>query len=150
MKAVKDRKERYDRGSCVGQFELGNLVWCRIPGMDCKLAEAWSGPWEVVARLNAVNYRVKRLSEKGKQRVVHINTLKACVDREGRVYRLTVVAEVDEDGGAGGMTLSQVCNEYKESDIDVIKEEFEDVLRDEQGNTESAVMELELLDNTPI
>ncbi len=36
---------------------------------------------------------------------------------------------MDEDGGAGGMTLSQVC---KESDIDVIKEEFEDVL---PGNT---------------
>ncbi len=51
----------------------------------------------MVAHLNAVNYRVKRLSEKGKQRVVHINTLKACVDREERVYRFTVVAEVDED-----------------------------------------------------
>ena len=59
--AVKDRKLRYDKGSCVRSFDIGNLVWCRVPGMDHKLAEVWSGPWEVVARLNAVNYQLIRL-----------------------------------------------------------------------------------------
>ncbi len=44
VKAVKDRKERCDRGSCVRQFELDNLVWCRIPGMDCKLGRV-HGRW---------------------------------------------------------------------------------------------------------
>ena len=32
VKAVKSRKEVYDKGSCVRHFELGNLVWYRIPG----------------------------------------------------------------------------------------------------------------------
>ena len=104
----------------------------------------------MVARLNAVNSWVRRLGEKGKQRVVHINTFKACVDREERVYRLTVVAEGDDEGSVGGVSLLQVCKEYKESDIEAIKEEFRDVLRDEPGNTESAVLSLELSDHTPI
>ena len=106
--------------------------------------EALSGPWDVVAQLNAVNYRVRHLSEMVKHRVVHINTLKACVDRDERVYRLTVVAEGDNEGSVGGVSLSQVCEEYKESDIEALKGEFRDVLRDEPGNTESAVLSLEL------
>ena len=90
--AVYDRKKRYDKGSCIWEFQVGNLVWGRVPGMNAKLSEAWAGPFEVVARLNAVNYKVKSLTGKSKPRVVHINTLKACVDREKKVLRLSVVA----------------------------------------------------------
>ena len=79
-----------------------------------------------------------------------MNTLKACVDREERILRLTVVAESDEDGAAGGISLSQVCAEYREQDIEAIKSEFADVLSSEPSNTDSAVLSLELLDNTPI
>ena len=49
VEAVKDRKLRYDKVSCVRSFDIGNLVCCRVPGMDHKLAEVWSGPWDVVA-----------------------------------------------------------------------------------------------------
>ncbi len=147
VEAVGKRKEAYDKGACVRSFEVGNLVWSRIPGTNCKLAEAWSGPWpwEVVTKLNAVNYRVKRV---GESQVVHINTLKACVDREERVYRLTVVAEVDEELDAGKIVLSKVCAHYNEADIECIKREFSDVLKNEPGNTESSMLELELLDST--
>ena len=101
----------------------------------------------MVARLNTVNYRVKKVVGSSKPRVVHV---KACVDREERILRLTVVAESEEDGAAGGISLSQVCPEYREQDIEAIKSEFADVLSSEPGNTDSAVLSLELLDNTPI
>ena len=58
-----------------------------------------------------------------------------------------MVAESDEDGAAGGISLSQVCAEYREQDIEAIKSEFADVLSSEPSNT---VLSLELLDNTPI
>ena len=48
------------------------------------------------------------------------------------------------------MSLSQVCEEYRESNFEAVKEEFRDVLRDKPGNTESAVLSLELNDHTPI
>ena len=82
--------------------------------------------------------------------MVHVNTLKACVDREERVLRLTVEAESEEDGAAGGISLSQVCAEYREQDIEAIKSEFADVLSSEPGNTDSAILSLELVDSTPI
>ena len=92
------RKEAYDKKSCSRTFEVGDIVWNRLPGLDNKFAESWSGPWEVVGRLSAVNYRIKKLEERGKKMAVHINTLKACVEREGKVRRFTVVAE---EGGPG-------------------------------------------------
>ena len=78
-----------------------------------------------------------------------MNTLRACVDQEERILRLTVVAESEEVGAAGGISLSQVCAEYREQDIEAIKSEFADVLSSEPGNTNSAVLSLELLDNIP-
>jgi len=41
--------------------------------MDSKLEDSWSGPLEVVAKLSAVNYRIRATTGKGKARVAHIN-----------------------------------------------------------------------------
>ena len=40
------------------QFGVGNLVLCRIPGMQPKLKESWDGPWEVVEKTSEVDYRI--------------------------------------------------------------------------------------------
>ena len=64
--------------------------------------------------------------------------------------RLSLVAESEEDGAAGSISLSQVCAEYRKQDIEAIKSEFADVLSSELGNTDSAILSLELVDSTPI
>ena len=43
-----------------------------------------------------------------------------------------MVAESEEDGAAGGISLSQVCAEYREQDIEAIKSEFADVVSSER------------------
>ena len=134
----------------VREFDVGDIVWNRLPGMDHKLSEAWSGPWEVVGRLNAVNYKIKKLDERGKSKVVHINTLKACVEREGKVRRLTVVAESEEEELAGCLSLAEVCPEFNKGDIDKLLEEFPHVLRNEPGNTGSAELKIEMVDEVPV
>ena len=42
--AVKKRKKRYDRGSKLREFSVGDLVLVRIPGLDGKM---WKGPYVV-------------------------------------------------------------------------------------------------------
>ena len=42
--AVAERKVFYDKKSCVREFDVGDIVWNRLQGMDHKLSEAWSGP----------------------------------------------------------------------------------------------------------
>ena len=55
-KAVVSRKKEYDKKSAVRELGTGDLVWARIPELDHKLREAWSGPWEVVEQVSRVNY----------------------------------------------------------------------------------------------
>ena len=148
--ASRARKEAYDKKSCSRTFEVGDIVWNRLPGLDNKLAESWSGPWEVVGRLSAVNYGIKKLEERGKKKVVHINTLKACVEREGKVRRLTVVAEEEEEELPGCLSLKEVRTEYNQADIDKLLEEFSHVLRNEPGNTSSAELVIKLTDEVPV
>ena len=58
QRAVEDRKELYDKKTSEREFEKGNLVWSRIPGLDHR--EAWSGPLEVMEHLNQVKMPVGR------------------------------------------------------------------------------------------
>ena len=142
--AVGSRKAVYDRKASVREFSSGSLVLSRLPGLDHKLDEAWSGPWEVVERLNKVNYRIKKVDGTGRARVVHINTLKACVKREEPVRRLTVVTELGDEEPGGKVRLKNKCKEFKEEDIERWKSEFGDVLVDTPGNTDSCIIGIEV------
>ena len=105
VEAVEECKALYDKKSAVREFGVNDLVWTSLPGLDHKLKEVWSGPWEVVERLNKVNYWVKLVNGKGKAKVVHVNTLKRYLERDEPIHRLTVVAEdgVDESVSPGNL-----------------------------------------------
>ena len=125
-------------------------MWSRLPGLDHKLREAWSGPWEIVERLNRVNYRIRLADGTGRPKVVYINTLKTCVEREEPVRRLTVVA--DDGGGTpkANVRLKMKHAEYVEEDVRKLRDEFCVVLVDTPGNTESCSISVEVGDVTPI
>lgn len=112
-------------------------MWPRVPGLDRKLSEAWAGPLEVLKRLNAVNYKVRDVSGKGKARVVHINNLKKFVEREERIARLTVVADemtnVKEEEGL----LRNRCDGFNQRELNVVLKEFADVLDEAPGSTDT-------------
>ena len=48
--------------------------------------------------------------------------------REGKVRRLTVVAESEEEELAGCLSLMEVCPDFNKGDIDKLLEEFPQVL----------------------
>lgn len=81
---------------------------------------AWSGPLEILERLNQVNYRIKDISGKGRAKVVHVNTLKKYVERDEPVRRLTVVAEEGRCGSVSNVRLKTRTSEYVEEDVENI------------------------------
>ena len=149
-KAVVSRKKEYDKKSAVRELGTGDLVWARIPGLDHKLREAWLGPWEVVEQVGRVNYRVKQLEGGSKVKVVHINTLKAYVERDAYVRRLTIVAESGEgDAELTGKLVGQ-RSQYVEGEIEAILHEFSDVMQAKPGCTKMTVMEMDVGGARPI
>jgi len=72
-------KQYYDFGAKPVQFEAGDQVWYYSPrqykGRSPKWQKNFSGPWEVLRRVNTVNYAIRR-SPKSSVIVVHVNKLK--------------------------------------------------------------------------
>ena len=69
-KAGLERKVGFDKKAVKREFEKGDKVLCRLPGMAHKLAESWHGPYEVVDKLNRVDYKVE--VGRKKYKVLHI------------------------------------------------------------------------------
>ncbi|KAJ8980647.1 hypothetical protein NQ317_011843 [Molorchus minor] len=79
IQSASDRmKETYDIGAQNDGYQSGDLVWLYNPqrrrGLSPKLQTLWEGPYEVLARINDVVYRIKK-SSGGKPKVVHFNRL---------------------------------------------------------------------------
>ncbi len=47
-----------NRGSKLREFVVGSKVLYRIPGLSCKLADSWEGPYLVLERVGEVNYKI--------------------------------------------------------------------------------------------
>ena len=142
------RKEGFDKKAVCREFEVGDLVLCRIPGMIPKLRESWHGPYPIVGKLNRVDYKVEL--GRGRCRVLHINNLKRYWVREADVMRLVVVAEDFEEDEAIGTKVRGRCAEFKEEWIDKLKEEFPDVFDSRPGRTGVCQLAIRTGESAPI
>ena len=93
---------------------------------------------------------MKQLEGGSKVKVVHINTLKAYVERDAYVRRLTIVAESGEgDAELTGKLVGQ-SSQYVEGEIEAILHEFSDVMQAKPGCTKTTVMEMDVGGARPI
>ena len=65
------RKEGFDKKTVRREFEVGDMVLCRVPGMIPKLKESWHGPYPIIRKMNRVDYEVD--VGRGRCKVLHIN-----------------------------------------------------------------------------
>ncbi len=79
-KAKEKRVELMNKGSKMRVFSVGDMVLYRIPGLSCKLADSWEGPYVMSDRVGTVNYRIHREGKHKNQKVVHVNCLKKYVE----------------------------------------------------------------------
>ena len=147
-KASKARKKSFDRKAVVREFNVGDLVLCRIPGMVAKLEESWHGPYPIVGKYNGVDYKVD--FGKGRHKVLHVNNLKRFYVREAEVMRLVVVAEDFSDDEAIGTKLQGRCPEFDQSWVVGLKSEFPSVFRDVPGRTDVCHLAIRTGDSPPI
>ena len=79
-RSAERQKQYYDFSAKPREFKAGDLVWLYSPrafqNRTPKWSRCYSGPWEVVRRVNAVNYAVRR-SPRSAVVMVHVNKLKA-------------------------------------------------------------------------
>ena len=146
--ASKERKKAFDKKAVMRQFEVGDRVLCRIPGMTHKLQESWHGPYPVVEVLNRVDYRIE--FRKDNKKVLHVNNLKLFHGREEDIMRLSVIAEdVSEDDDAG-IRMSGRCSDFEDAAVERLKQEFPEVFSDLPGKTDLCKLKIDTGDAVPI
>ncbi len=143
----KEGRLRYcNKGSKLREFVEGELVLYRIPGMSCKLADSWEGPYKVLKRMGEVNYKIGKVGKELHAKVVHVNCLKKFREREG-VNRLDLVLEEDNQERN---VLREDCEGLVVEELEEIVSEFGDVFSDVPGNTARVRMRIDTGDSPPI
>ena len=149
------RKGNYDRVSTLRKFGKGDRALLRTPGLVRKLEESWTGPWEVVQKCGIVNYKVRKVGNRGKGRVVHINTMKEYNERVERVRRMMVVVE-DEEGdlesvGDGRKIVGEGgCEGFNKQQLEHVLDDFRDTLSSSPGLTSLTEMTINTEEGPPV
>ncbi len=148
LKMAKGKESRLalmNRGAKLREFAVGSKVLYRIPGLSCKLADSWEGPYVVLERVGEVNYKICKEGMKKHCKVVHVNCLKKYCERV-RVARLDVVVEeVKEQRNV----LSGECEGFDQGELEELLGRYEDVFSDLPGNTKRVMMKIETGDHPP-
>ncbi len=145
-KGKEGRMKYYNRGCKIRTFEEGDLVLYRIPGMSCKLADSWEGPFKVLGKMGSVNYKIGKVGNEKYAKVVHVNCLKRYRERTN-IRRLDLVLEDDEQERN---VLREECAGFVEDDLEELMGEFGDVFSDVPGNTDRVRMTIDTGDSPPI
>lgn len=79
VQAQRKYKHHYDKKTRPRKFEVGEQVLVLLPLENNKFLLQWKGPYEVVARVGALDYKVQ---EGTKVKIYHVNLLKRYHQRE--------------------------------------------------------------------
>ncbi len=149
LRSVKGRESRLlylNRGTKLRVFKVGELVLYRVPGMSCKLAASWEGPYKVLERMGDVNYRIGKIGAERHSKVVHVNCLKVFRERFV-IKRLDLVLEEQCEKGS---VLNGICDGYNELEMNCVLDEFNDIFSEVPGSTERVIMSIDTGGSEPI
>ena len=96
-KSQKLMKSNYDFKTKPRSFEVGHKVLALLPIPGNPLNARFSGPWNIVKKINDTDYVVATPDRKKKFQTCHVNMLKAYHDRGKSNPCLTVVTEKEDD-----------------------------------------------------
>ena len=127
-------KLHFDDKSRTREFPPGSMVLLRTPGLTGKMKELWTGPFEVLRRVTAVNLELE-LSDRSKKkcRVVHVNTIKPYYQPDCRVLHVMVVAKDPDELPLKPVLADDQLTEAHTTQLQQILEGAEGTFRDEPG-----------------
>ena len=156
MATAEARKHVWNNKAQVREFQKGDKVYLRKPGINTKLSESWAGPYTVTKRNSPLSYRVNT-GDRTLQSV-DIQQLKLCTPREPdkEVKRVTTVLERDSvtdtmENQYAEVTLSgTVQAETREADVVAWETEYKDILTKDPRITTLAEFRIDMGDHPPI
>lgn len=152
-KAVVERVTKEKQA--LRQFQKGDLVLRKTPGLNSALETSWEGPFCIAEKLGDVNYSITHAEgRKSKPKAVHLNQLKKFVQALPCHKVLTVVdfESVDQPDGPFLPDHFKGPNlpESQKADLDSCFSKYSSVFSDTPGNTTSAYHSIKVTSDIPI
>ena len=142
-------KKHYDKNAKLREFNEGALVLVRTPDLAGKLEDIWEGPYEITRRISSVTYELAVPTRWTRNRVVHINMLKAWKSPEAPVFRVIVAEEdecEDDQPGHGGEELAQ----KQAQELQAVPKQFSDAICETTGKAHDTDHGIDTGEHTPI
>ena len=154
LKAKAIMKHHYDKSASVKKFNVGDMVLMRKPVLGKKMDCAWQGPFEVEKVVSPVTYALKLPGRSCKPKVVHCNLLKVWHTPAEALHRVMVVGDEESACEASpGLKLGRadfVPSVAEQSLLDSVLSKHRDVLSDDPGRTEAALLHIRTGDSLPV
>ena len=161
-RAQERQKKWYDRNARVREFSEGDEVLILLPTSSNKLKAEWKGPYKVKRKVGTVNYEIETVGKRRSTKIYHVNMLRKWHTPHGTSFFEEVDLEYDtEDGEAipelprlnengGKVKISSKLSEKQEEEMELLLEEFDDVLQDRPGRTDMAEHSIETGTENPV
>ena len=139
------QKRWYDKGARLREFKKGDPVMVLLPTSSSKLLAQWQGPYQIIERTGKVTYRVDLHDRRKRQRIFHVNMLKAFQVRS-QEQLVSLAGEVPEESSDadlplwndsldGTPTVGEQLTEQQKTELQSLLTEFKDVLQPKPGQT---------------
>ena len=159
-KVQSKQKRWYDKGARLREFKKGDPVIVLLPTSSSKLLAQWQGPYQIIERTGKVTYRVDLHDRCKRQRIFHVNMLKAFQVRS-QEQLVSLAGEVPEEGSDadlpmwndsldGTLTVGEQLTEQQKAELQSLLTEFEDVLQPKPGQTSLAEHHIRTNDAKPV
>ncbi len=110
------------------------------------MSDSWQGPYKVLKKMGAVNYRIGKVENEMHSKVVHVNCIKEFRER-ACIRRLDIV--VEEQGDESSILRGE-CEGFNESELQGLLGTYDDVFSDSPGSTDRVKMSIDTGDSEPI
>ena len=155
-KVAGKRKTNWDKTARNREFDIGEEVLIRKPGLNLKLSESWEGPFTIIKKNSPLSYSV----DTGDRKIpsVHIQLMKR-YDRQieqQKVARVTSVFESDTEQDditsrySEAEVVERELGEEQKLELQNILDTYSDVMTSEPGLTDLVQFTIETGDNPPI
>ncbi|CAN2390102.1 K02A2.6-like [Pristimantis euphronides] len=163
VQAQATQKQWYDRNTRDRVYQEGQKVWVLVPMTQNKLQAAWEGPYVVHKRLNEVNYIVTIDHARKRQKVFHVNMMKAhhewgactfpvcSAPEEGEAeVLLDLLATAQDSRSLKDAEVNSQLSGDQESQVKRVLHPFLSTFTGKPGRTQLAVHHVDTTDNSPI
>ena len=156
MLVADKKKKQCEDNARNREFQIGDEVFVRKPGMNLKLCDSWEGPFKISKKNSPMSYAI----DMGDRQIpsVHIQLIKKYNQENDkpRVGRITSMFEPDSNQddildrySAVTVSGSQLANK-QDQDIEEIEGKYRDILTKEPGLTSLTEFGIETVDSQPI